>query len=179
MRRLATALAALLVMPLAAQAGAQGSVGRAATGAPASAATAAQDSARREVVAAVQRLFDAMRARDTAAMRSLFDTGATLVSAGARGGGPGMQRTSLSQFITAIAGAPAGRVLDERIYSPEVRVDANLATVWTEYDFYVGDQFSHCGVDAFQFARTAAGWKIVALADTRRREGCPRRGNGE
>jgi hypothetical protein len=172
MRHVATAVASLVVT-FATQAGAQGSVGRAATGAPA----AAQDTtARREVLGVVQQLFDAMRARDTAKMRSLFDTGATLVAAGARGGGPGMQRMPVSQFVTAIAGAPAGRVLDERTYAPEVRVDANLATVWTEYDFYVGDQFSHCGVDAFQLARTAAGWKIVALADTRRREGCPSRG---
>ena len=170
MRQVLVAAATLLVA-FAAPAGAQGSVGRAATGAP----TAAQDTARRQVVGVVRQLFDTMRARDTATLRSLFDTGATLVSAGARGGGPGMQRTSVSQFVAAIAGAPAGRVLDERTYAPEVRIDANLATVWTEYDFYVGDQFSHCGVDAFQLARTAAGWKIVALADTRRREGCPAR----
>ena len=164
---------AMLSRTLAAKAGSQAGC----TPACASRAAAAQqDSSRREVLAIVQQLFDAMRARDTARMRSLFDTGATLVSAGARGGGPGMQRMTVSQFIAAIAGAPAGRVLDERIYAPEVRVDADLATVWTEYDFYVGDQFSHCGVDAFQFARTAAGWRIVALADTRRREGCPARG---
>jgi hypothetical protein len=169
MRHVATALAALIVAVV--SAGAQGSVGRAATGT----ATAAQDSARRDVLAVVQQLFDGMRARDTAKMRSLFDTGATLVAAGARGGGPGVQRMSVSQFVAAIAGAPAGRLIDERIYAPEVRIDANLATVWTEYDLYVGDQFSHCGVDAFQLARTAAGWKIVALADTRRREGCPPR----
>ena len=167
---------AMLAVTLAAEAGAQG--GGTQAGAP-RATAARQDSVRREVLAVVQQLFDAMRARDTARMRTLFDTGATLVAAGARGGGPGMQRMTVSQFIAAIAGAPAGRVLDERIYAPEVRVDADLATVWTEYDFYVGDQFSHCGVDAFQFARTAAGWKIVALADTRRPKGCPRRGSGD
>jgi hypothetical protein len=123
----------------------------------------------------MQQLFDAMRARDTAKLRSVFDSGATLVSAGARGGGPGFQREPIGNFVAAIAGAPPGRLLDERTYAPEVRVDGPLATVWAEYDFYVGDQFSHCGVDQMTLVRTTAGWKIVALADTRRREGCPKR----
>ena len=38
-----------------------------------------------------------------------------------------------------------------------------------------GEQFSHCGVDAFQLAKYQEGWKVVTLADTRQREGCPKR----
>jgi predicted metal-dependent phosphoesterase TrpH len=44
--------------------------------------------------------------------------------------------------------------------------------VWTAYDFHVNSRFSHCGYDSFQLTRTAAGWKIIAIADTQRREGC-------
>ena len=55
---------------------------------------------------------------------------------------------------------------------PIVQVDGNLASVWVEYSFYIGPRLSHCGVDAFQLARDASGWKIVAIADTRRRLGC-------
>jgi hypothetical protein len=47
--------------------------------------------------------------------------------------------------------------------------------VWTEYDFHLGTNFSHCGIDAFQLLKTSAGWKIVALSDTAQREGCPKR----
>jgi hypothetical protein len=36
----------------------------------------------------------------------------------------------------------------------------------------VGDRFSHCGVDAFTLAKEDDAWKIVALTDTRRRQGC-------
>jgi hypothetical protein len=53
-----------------------------------------------------------------------------------------------------------------------VHVDGPLAVVWTDYAFFAGQKFSHCGVDAFQLARTPAGWRIVALADTRKTEGC-------
>jgi hypothetical protein len=42
-----------------------------------------------------------------------------------------------------------------------------------DYSFYLGDKFSHCGVDAFLLARDGTEWKVVSLADTRRRQGCP------
>ena len=51
-------------------------------------------------------------------------------------------------------------------------MDGNLANVWVYYEFYAGDKFSHCGVDNFQLGRTDAGWKIILLADSRRRQGC-------
>ena len=51
-------------------------------------------------------------------------------------------------------------------------MDGPLATVWVEYSFYLGTRLNHCGVDAFQVARGPDGWKIIALADTRRRTGC-------
>ncbi len=53
-----------------------------------------------------------------------------------------------------------------------VRIRDNLATMWIEYAFFRGEQMSHCGEDAFQLARTEEGWKIIALADTQRTEGC-------
>ncbi len=56
-----------------------------------------------------------------------------------------------------------------------MRVEDNLATVWLAYDFFVGDELDHCGEDTFQLARTSLGWKIIAIADTRRDEGCERR----
>lgn len=124
------------------------------------------------VLATVTRLFDAMRARDTVALRAVFDSGARLVSAGmTREGAPALRVTTIDEFVRAIGGLTI--VPDERIFDPEVRQDGGLATVWTRYAFYADTTFSHCGVDAIQLGRTAAGWRIVALADTRRREGCP------
>jgi hypothetical protein len=76
----------------------------------------------------------------------------------------------MDTFLRSVAGSQA--VLDERLFHPEVRVEGGLATVWTYYELWVGDQFSHCGYDAFQLARAADGWKIVAIADNRRSDGC-------
>jgi len=61
---------------------------------------------------------------------------------------------------------------NEPIYDPEVRIDAKVATVWAWYDFLAGEKWSHCGIDAFQLAKLADGWKITQLVDTRYQTGC-------
>ncbi len=124
-----------------------------------------------DILRTVTRFFDAMRAKDTAALRALVDSSTRLVSTGmTREGEPRMRAVSIQGFLQSIPGVTD--VPDERIFEPEVRQDANLATVWTRYSFYVGSQFSHCGYDSFHLFRSESGWKIFAIADTRRREGC-------
>jgi hypothetical protein len=133
-------------------------------------------SAEDEVVQVVQDLFDAMRARDRTALEAVFTDGARL-SRGVTGadGTFAVRDTPMDQFIDGIVSAETEALLDERIYNPEVRIDGNLATVWVEYDFYLGEEFSHCGVDAFQLAHDGTAWRIFQIADTRQREGCPSR----
>ncbi len=150
MKRTLLAIAMLLVLPAAARA----------------------QSAEAEVMAVVDRLFDAMRARDTATMRSLFTPDARLIRGRVADGKTTLEVTAMSDFIENIAGAPPGLLLDEKLYAPEVRIDGNLATVWTFYTFHAGDRFSHCGVDAIQMIRFDDSWKMVHLADTARRENC-------
>lgn len=118
--------------------------------------------------AVVTKLFDGMRTRDTSAMRAAFAEGATLQSVSATGVGA----VAISAWIASVAGAPAGLVLDERLANPIVQVNGDLASVWVDYWFFAGERFSHCGVDAFVLARHSGAWKIISVADTRRREGC-------
>lgn len=135
---------------------------------------AAQGGEEQAVLAVVTRLFDGMRQRDSAMVRSVFAPKAQLGNAMLnREGQPAyrLDADGVEGFVKAVGGA-TGDTWDEKIFDPEVRVDGNLATVWTYYEFWLGTTFSHCGVDAFQLAKGADGWKIVALIDTRRKEGC-------
>ncbi len=134
-------------------------------------AARAQAEDQKAVLAVVTRLFDGMRARDTAMMRSTFAPDTKLQSAGVRQGKPGVAPTPADEFIR-IVGEAKGPTWDERIRDPEIRIDGTLASVWVPYEFYLGEKFSHCGVDAFHLARFEDGWKIIGLADTQRREGC-------
>jgi len=134
-------------------------------------AAAAQGSDRETILATVQKVFDAMRTRDTALLSQVFDSTARLVGVSNRGT-PSVSLTAPSQFGAAIARAPAGDVWNERIYDPEVRIDGNVAQVWAYYTFHRNTTFSHCGVDAFMLVKVGTTWKITQLADSRRTEGC-------
>ena len=134
--------------------------------------SSAQDAERANVLATVQKVFDAMRTRDTALLFSAFDSSARLMSVNTRATPPAIRLTPTAQFAAAILRAPAGDVWNERIYDPEVRIDGNIAQVWAYFTFHRNATFSHCGVDAFMLAKVGATWKITQLADTQRTEGC-------
>ncbi|MEJ2319022.1 MAG: nuclear transport factor 2 family protein [Gemmatimonadales bacterium] len=135
--------------------------------ADASAQAAADVADEEAVVAVVSQRFDGMRMGDSAMVRRTFAPEARLMSTGIRDGQPTLQSVEIDRFVEAV-GTPHEEVWDERLWNIEVRVDANLATVWTDYAFYLGDELSHCGVDAFQLFRSPDGWKIFQIADTRR-----------
>jgi hypothetical protein len=139
---------------------------------PALAQQGASDADRGAVLAVVQKVFDAMRTRNTALLRQAFDTSARMVGVSARGGPPVVRGMHFEQFGAAISKAPAGDVWNERIFDPEVRIDGDVAQVWAYYTFHRNQQFSHCGVDAFMLLKVGTEWKITQLADSRRTTGC-------
>lgn len=132
---------------------------------------AAQQEDEAAVLAVIDRMFEGMRTNDGDMVRSTFVEGATLVSTEDREGGPATQLLPVERFASAVDGATIP--WDEPYWDPIVQIRDHLATAWVKYAFYAGEDFSHCGVDAFMLARQAdGGWKIVALADTRQREDC-------
>ena len=139
----------------------------------ASAAPPAPDAGRAEseVVAAVERLFVGMRTRDTAMLRALLAPDLIVFSVRQGEGAPAVVRhQSLPDFLRAVVASP--EVLRERMWSPEVRLDGDLATLWAPYDFHRGERFSHCGHDAFQLVRADGRWVVTGLTYTVRRAPC-------
>ena len=125
------------------------------------------------VVEVITNVFTGMRTRDTALMRAQFHPSATMRSAAYnRTAQPMIEEDGVGDWLTGVAGAPAAMLLDERLGPPQVAVDGNLASLWVYYEFWAGDRFSHCGADAFTLGRTTAGWKILFVADSRRRTVC-------
>jgi hypothetical protein len=133
---------------------------------------AGAQSAEDEVKAVVDALFDAMRAADSAAVRELFHPEMDkMASSGARDGVAGVGFGAIADFVNTVGGAEPG-AFDEKIGPAEIRMDDNLATVFTPYAFHYNGNLSHCGVNVFLIARVGEDWRIVGLADTRRRQGC-------
>lgn len=121
--------------------------------------------AEREVLDAVQRLWNAMHDGDGDAARSVFAPDARLVGVGMEDGRRVLETTPAEAFAAAVARGGGG--WNERMYDPEVRIDGDIASVWTFYTFHRGEAFSHCGIDSFELANID-GWKVTQVADTRR-----------
>ena len=131
----------------------------------------AQDSPADEVKAAIMQMFDGMRAGDSAQVHSVISDDAEFYTSATRDGKPMLFNGSLDRFLQGV-GTPHEKVWDERISKLSIQVDDNLATAWMNYSFYLGDSFSHCGINTMTFHKGENGWKIIFLADTRRKDQC-------
>jgi hypothetical protein len=120
----------------------------------------------------VNNMFTGMKNADTALIRSAFSTAPVLQTiAKNKEGNIVVLTEALDSFLVSIA-EPHTEVYDERIVFDLIKIDAELAIVWAPYKFYLGDKFSHCGVDSFQLVKINGQWKIQYLVDTRRRQNC-------
>jgi hypothetical protein len=132
----------------------------------------AQQSDSAAVMQSLGTMLEAMRQRNVDGLRSVFHEQArmTLLRPAPTGGSRAMVLTG-EQFIAA-ATNPNGPILDEPIRNPVLHIDGDLATVWAEYQVRIAGKVSHCGYDAFQFVRVSGAWKVIAVADTFRQQGC-------
>ena len=133
-------------------------------------ATAQTDEA--DIKQTIMKMFDGMRAGDSAMVHSAFadqvmmqhvtknNIGETVVLA-----------PNLKNFLKAV-GTPHDKVWDEKIKFETIQIDGDMASVWTPFKFYLGGEFSHCGVNAFKLYKSEDGWKIFHLVDTRRTTDC-------
>ncbi len=120
----------------------------------------------------IDQIFDGMRNADSTAVGALLHQDIRMQSTGYdQNGEPYLTAGSAARWLQSIAKYEAGS-LDERLYSRVIEVDPPLATAWTEYSFFLNGELSHCGTNAFQLIKTAKGWKVHQVTDTRRRENC-------
>lgn len=120
----------------------------------------------------IDNMFDGMRAGDSAQVHSVFrDDVRMLTTFKRKTGEEVLHEGSLTDFLKAV-GTPHKDVWDEKLTSMTIQVDDNIAQVWTDYSFYAGEVFSHCGVNAFQLVKQNGTWKIIQIMDTRRKVGC-------
>lgn len=119
--------------------------------------------------AVVDQLFDGMRQGDSTLVRSVFHADARGYTSYKKDDEFVLKSGSIDDFVKAI-GTPHKEVWDERISNVVIQVDDGLAQVWMDYAFYLGDTFSHRGVNAMQLAHTDGRWQIIQIADTRKRK---------
>ena len=125
------------------------------------------------IVKVVHRLFEGMEKGDSAMVRSTFAKDVTMATMrrDKENKGQLIRENSIDGFLKAV-GTPHPEVWYEEVWDIKVQQDDNFAQVWCDYAFYVGNRFSHCGVDAIHLYKDDDGWRIFHLADTRRTSPC-------
>jgi len=126
----------------------------------------------KEVRQVIASMFEGMKSKNTDLIKAAFHPEATMQTVKSGENGAELDSNSVMDFVNRIASSPATTTLDERILDYQIKVDGDMATAWTPYEFYVNENFSHCGVNSFQLIKTKEGWKITYIIDTRRKEGC-------
>ena len=133
----------------------------------------AQSSSEADVKLAVDTFFEGFHKGDTLLMKSvMMDKFTTQTAFKNKKGKDVLVTEESSKIIKAIGSRPADQKWDERLLDYNIQVDGNMANVWTPYEFWFNDEFSHCGVNSFQLFRDNGTWKVIYLIDTRRKAGC-------
>jgi hypothetical protein len=121
-----------------------------------------------QVTAAVQRLFDAMAAHDSAKIQAAFVKDAQLISLRADGT-PAV--SSAETFATRIGAAK--EALLERMWDPKILVQGTIAHLWAPYDFHRDGKFHHCGIDSVSLVKVEGAWKVAGISYTSETTNCP------
>jgi ketosteroid isomerase-like protein len=125
------------------------------------------------VKAVVDQFFDAFHAQDSVRLKSFAAPDIVLQSIGKNGKGEVLWRKEkFENFVKSIASIPETTKFEEKLLSYSIQVDGVMANAWTEYEFWINGEFSHCGVNSFHMVKLDGEWKISYLIDTRRRAAC-------
>lgn len=130
---------------------------------------------KKKVIAVIKQMFDGMRKGDANMVAGVFykETVMQTTFTSKKTGKPVLhQGGDHTKFVESIKKKKPEHIYDERISEYIVKIDDNLASVWTPYEFYLNNKFSHCGVNVFQLFKSEEGWKIISIIDTRRRNKC-------
>ncbi len=123
--------------------------------------------------ATIDTFFEGFHKGDTILMKSVMSDKIIMQTAfRTKKGEDKLVEDSPANVLKAIATRTADQKWDERLLSYNIQIDGNMANVWTPYEFWFNDKFSHCGVNSFQLFKDGTTWKIIYLIDTRRRSTC-------
>ena len=116
----------------------------------------------RAAIAVADSVLMALSSGDNAALLRLTLDSAVVGGVGLRNGMERMSLSSWHPYTTRTVPSP----FTERGFDASARVQDRVAQVWFPYDLYIGDRWSHCGVDTFTLMKTDGRWRVAALIYT-------------
>lgn len=121
----------------------------------------------------IDTFFKALHNGDSTLMATVLHKELKVQTTGDNREGKSFLRTeSRQKLLQSIARKKSEDTYFEKLLSYQIKIDGNLASVWTPYEFYYNGAFSHCGANSFQLYNNNGAWEIIYLVDMRRRRGC-------
>lgn len=134
----------------------------------------AQDKAQEtQIKNVIETFFEGLHYGDSAKIRTTIHKDLKIQTTSTTKDGIKVLRSeTVNAFLTSVANKKPENTYFEKLLSYDIKIDGNLASVWTPYEFYFNEKFSHCGANSFQMFNDNGKWKIIYLVDMRRRAGC-------
>ena len=132
-----------------------------------------QEAEKQAIKKVIETFFDGLHKGDSTILKSTMHSSIKIQTTATNREGKKMLKTeSRQQVLTNIANKKPEDTYLEKLLSYTIKVDGNLASVWTPYEFYYNGNFSHCGANSFQLFNNNGNWEIIYLVDMRRRQNC-------
>ncbi|MCK5033234.1 MAG: nuclear transport factor 2 family protein [Calditrichia bacterium] len=113
------------------------------------------------IIETVQQFFNALESRDTTLARNVLLYDGQFFSVRESNSNINIKKTTHSNFIKKLNSS--NEPIRETMHDPVVLIHKQVAIVWTKYEFYKNEEYSHNGVDAFSLLKTSDGWRIAGI----------------
>lgn len=123
------------------------------------------------VMAPIDAMFAGLAAHDGAkVLAAVRPEGGATVAAEKPDGRRMVKHMSWSEFAAGLK--PGPERYEERLESPAIEVDGDVAMVWAPYTFLIDGKAHHCGYDHFDLVRENGAWKVLNVTWSQRTTGC-------
>jgi hypothetical protein len=117
----------------------------------------------------VKTFFEGFHNKDSLVIASVIDSKFDLNSTSFKEDDGVLRYINRDNFVSAIVSRPDSPVWKEKLLSFNIKIDGPLANVWVDYEFWMDDKLSHCGVNSIHLLKRKSGWKIFNITDSRRK----------
>ena len=123
------------------------------------------------VMTPINAIFAGLAAHDGAAiLAQTRPEGGATVAIEKPDGSRTIRHLSWTEFTAGIK--PGPEKLEERISTPAIEVDGDIAMVWAPFVFLIDGKPHHCGVNHFDLIRENGSWKVLNVTWSQRTTGC-------
>ena len=127
-----------------------------------------QDIQKEKLKTVVKTFFEGFHNKDSLLIASVIDRSFHVNSTSFKEDNGILQNMSRDNFISTVISRPESPVWKEKLLSFNIKIDGPLANVWVDYEFWLDDKLSHCGVNSIHLLKKKSGWKIFNITDSRR-----------